>query len=120
MRWSNGGHLPPLVIHPDGTLAALADWQGDLLLGFDSSAGRSESLMTLDRGSTVLLFTDGLIERRDSDLDTGMARLRAAAADLAGRPLDELCDQLVQRLVAGRPEDDVALVAIRLGGPDRP
>ena len=114
MRWTNAGHLPPLVIHPDGTLAALAEWKGELLLGVDAAVRRDESVVTLDDGTTVLLFTDGLIERRDADLDEGMARLREAAADLAGAPLDVLCDQLVDRLVHGRPEDDVALVAVRL------
>jgi serine phosphatase RsbU (regulator of sigma subunit) len=114
MRWSNAGHLPPLVINPDGSLAALADWRGELLLGVDPATPRGESVVALDRGTTVLLFTDGLIERRDGDLDKGMARLRKAAAALADRPLPELCDELVDRLVHGRPEDDVALVAIRL------
>jgi serine phosphatase RsbU (regulator of sigma subunit) len=65
----------------------------------------------------VLLFTDGLVERRDTDLDAGHARLRAVAADIATLALPKLCDELVERLVHGRPEDDVALVAIRLTGP---
>jgi PAS domain S-box-containing protein len=114
MRWTNAGHLPPLVIHPDGTLAALAEWKGELLLGVDAGVRRQESVVALDDGTTVLLFTDGLIERRDADLDEGMSRLRVAAAELAGAPLGVLCDQLVDRLVHGRPEDDVALVAVRL------
>ncbi|MCU1605256.1 MAG: uncharacterized protein JWP46_1721 [Modestobacter sp.] len=114
MRWTNAGHLPPLVIQPDGTLAALADWKGELLLGVDAAVPRLESVVTLDAGTTVLLYTDGLIERRGGDLDEGMARLRAAATDLAGASLDDLCDELLERLVHGRPEDDVALVAIRL------
>jgi serine phosphatase RsbU (regulator of sigma subunit) len=114
MRWTNAGHLPPLVINPDGSLAALAEWRGELLLGVDPATPRGESVVVLDRGTTVLLFTDGLIERRGSDLDQGMTRLRDAAAELVGRPLDELCDELLDRLVDGRPEDDVALVAIRL------
>ncbi|MCZ2811068.1 SpoIIE family protein phosphatase [Modestobacter sp. VKM Ac-2979] len=116
MRWSNAGHLPPLVINPDGTLAALADWRGELLLGVDAETSRGESVVTLDGGTTVLLFTDGLIESRGGDLDQGMARLRTAAAELADRSLDELCDELLDRLVHGQPEDDVALVAIRLRG----
>jgi PAS domain S-box-containing protein len=114
MRWSNAGHLPLLVIHPDGTLAELGEWQGDLLLGVDDQAPRRESVVTLDRGATVLMFTDGLIERRAGDLDSGMTRLRDAAEELAGLPLDQLCDEIIERLVQGRPEDDVALVAIRL------
>ncbi|MGY2130373.1 SpoIIE family protein phosphatase [Blastococcus sp. SYSU DS0617] len=120
MRWANAGHPPPLVIHPDGTIAELASWRGDLMLGVDHTTRRSESVISLDRGTTVLLYTDGLIERRDSILDDGMDRLRAAAAELADRPLDELCDQLIGRLVEDRPEDDVALVAIRLHRQDRP
>jgi serine phosphatase RsbU (regulator of sigma subunit) len=111
---------PLLVIHPDGSLAAQADWQGELLLGVERSSPRSESVVTLERGATVLLFTDGLLERRDADLDTGMARLRSTAVELAHRPLGELCDELVERLVQGRPEDDVALVAVRLHPQDRP
>jgi serine phosphatase RsbU (regulator of sigma subunit) len=92
----------------------LADWRADLLLGVDATVQRTERLVTLDHGATVLLYTDGLIERRDSDLDTGLGRLREALGDLAARPLPELCDELIARLVDGRPEDDVALVAIRL------
>ena len=120
MRWANAGHPPPLVIHPDGTIAELASWRGELMLGVDSTARRSDSVISLDRETTVLLYTDGLIERRDADLDAGMDRLRAAAARLAGRPLDELCDQLIEELVEATPEDDVALVAIRLHRQDRP
>jgi serine phosphatase RsbU (regulator of sigma subunit)/PAS domain-containing protein len=120
MRWANAGHLPPLVINPDGSVAELATWRGDLLLGVDPDALREESVVTLDRGATVLLFTDGLIERRDADLDAGMARLREALRELAGRPLQELLDQVLHRLVDGRPEDDVALVAVRLHPQDSP
>jgi len=120
MRWANAGHPPPLIIHPDGTIAELATWRGELMLGVDAATRRSESVVSLDRNTTVLLYTDGLIERRDSVLDDGMDRLRAAAAELAELPLDELCDQLIERLVDDRPEDDVALVAIRLHRQDRP
>ncbi|SDC23823.1 PAS domain S-box-containing protein [Geodermatophilus telluris] len=120
MRWANAGHLPPLVVNPDGSVAELASWRGDLLLGVDPRATREESVVTLDRGATVLLFTDGLIERRDADLDAGMTRLREALRELAGRPLQELLDEVLERLVDGRPEDDVALVAVRLHRQDRP
>ena len=120
MVWANAGHLPPLVLHPDGSVAVLAEWKADLLLGVDASTVRGESVVTLDRGSTVLLYTDGLIERRDADLDSGLDRLRAHLAELADLPLQELCDELIHRLVDGKPEDDVALVAVRLHRQDRP
>ena len=119
MRWANAGHPPPLVVHPDGTVAELATWRGDLMLGVDATAHRTESVISLDRGTTVLLYTDGLIERRGSVLDDGMDLLRSAAARLADRPLDELCDRLIDQLVDTTPEDDVALVAIRLHRQDR-
>ncbi|MGY1630745.1 SpoIIE family protein phosphatase [Geodermatophilus sp. SYSU D01186] len=120
MRWANAGHLPPLVINPDGSVAELASWRGDLLLGVDSEVQRQESVVTLDRGATVLLFTDGLVERRDADLDAGMLRLREALSELAELPLQDMLTEVVQRLVGGRPEDDVALVAVRLHPQDRP
>ncbi|MGY1841442.1 SpoIIE family protein phosphatase [Modestobacter sp. SYSU DS0903] len=120
MIWANAGHLPPLALNPDGSVAVLADWKADLLLGVDSATVRTDSVVTLDRGATVLLYTDGLIERRDADLDTGLDRLRTALAELAERPLQQLCDELIERLVEGKPDDDVALVAVRLHPQDRP
>jgi serine phosphatase RsbU (regulator of sigma subunit) len=116
MRWSSAGHPAPVVVHPDGRLAPLTPWGGELMLGVDAGAARTETVTQLTVGSTVLLFTDGLVERRDGDLDSGTARLHAALAELASLPLEELCDELVERLVHGRPEDDVALVALRLTG----
>ena len=120
MVWANAGHLPPLAVRPDGSVAVLADWKADLLLGVDPTTTRAESVVTLDRGTTVLLYTDGLIERRDADLDTGLARLQLHLTELADLPLQQLCDALIERLVDGRPEDDVALVAVRLHRQDRP
>jgi serine phosphatase RsbU (regulator of sigma subunit) len=120
MRWANAGHLPPLVINPDGSVAELAASKGDLLLGVDPDARRQESVVTLNRGATVLLYTDGLVERRDADLDAGMVRLRDAVSELADLPLEKLLDELIERLVHGRPEDDVAVVAVRLHAQDRP
>src|SRR4051794_21310309 len=120
MLWANAGHLPPLVLHPDGSVALLADRKADLLLGVDSAAVRAESVVTLERGSTVLLYTDGLVERRDADLDAGLERLRTHLTELADLPLGQLCDELITRLVDGKPDDDVALVAVRLHPQDRP
>ena len=117
--YAHGGLLAPFAF-PDGSVAELASWRGDLLLGVDPEAQRRESVVTLDRGATVLLYTDGLIERRDDDLDAGMVRLREALLELADRPLDELLDELLDRLVDGTPGDDVALVAVRLHRQDRP
>jgi serine phosphatase RsbU (regulator of sigma subunit) len=114
LRWSNAGHPPPLLVHPDGRISALAGERTDLMLGVDPAAHRSEWQITVERGSTVLLYTDGLVEGRDLPLDDGIDRLRTALAELADRPLGELCDALIERLRPGGLQDDVALVAVRL------
>jgi serine phosphatase RsbU (regulator of sigma subunit) len=65
-------------------------------------------------GDTLLLYTDGLVERRDSDLTDGIERLRATLVDVGGLPLDEVCDALLGRLLPDHADDDVALVALRV------
>ena len=77
-------------------------------------------MVTVRRGSTLLLYTDGLVEGRGLLLDEGIARLRDAVAELADRPLAELCDAVIERLRPDVLQDDVALVAIRLHPQDRP
>lgn len=120
LRWSNAGHPPPMVIDTDGTVTALAGLEADLLLGIDPSTDRAESRIALDRGTTVLLYTDGLIERRSRGLDEGLALLRDTLTELAELDLDELCDELIKRMLSNEAEDDVALVALRLHRQDVP
>jgi serine phosphatase RsbU (regulator of sigma subunit) len=112
LRWASAGHPPPFVVSPEGRVRVLGTLVGDLLLGVDPAAERAESVVDLPPGSTVLLYTDGLVERRDSALDDGLARLCRRLAELAGRPLDELCDALLDAMLPGTPEDDVALLAV--------
>jgi serine phosphatase RsbU (regulator of sigma subunit) len=114
LRWANAGHPPPIVLGADGTVTVLGGGLGDLLLGMDAAAVRSESVVDLPPDATVVLYTDGLVERRGSTLDEGMAQLAAAVHDVAGLPLEELCDVLLARMLDGRPQDDVALVAVRV------
>ena len=116
LRWANAGHPPPMVLHPDGTVAILGAAIGDLMLGVNAAADRVETVLALEPGATVLLYTDGLVERRDSTLDEGIARLVGRLRAQAGRPLDELCDALIEEMLQGTPQDDVALVALRLAG----
>jgi serine phosphatase RsbU (regulator of sigma subunit) len=117
LRWANAGHPPPVLLHPDGGVEALAHEEADLLLGVDETAERREDVVALTPGTTVLLHTDGLVERRGSTLDEGVERLHRTLAELAGRPLAELCDELLARLLEGTPQDDVALVALRVAAP---
>jgi PAS domain S-box-containing protein len=114
LRWSNAGHPPPMVVNPDGSVLPLVGLRADLLVGVLPDAPRRESEVVLDRDSVVLLYTDGLVERRDQDLDAGLERLQRTLEDLAGSDLDGLCDQLLARMLPGSPDDDVAIVAVRL------
>ena len=119
LRWSNAGHPPPLLLHPTGT-AELLGTDADLLLGLDPATARSDHQVALEPGSTVLLYTDGLVERRGAgSLDDGLDWLVATVAGLARLSLEELCDALLSE-VADTADDDIALLAIRTLHQDRP
>lgn len=119
IRWSSAGHLPPLVLAPDGTVTTLGAERYDLLLGVDADTERRESVATVERGATLLLHTDGLVERRGEDLLERLAALRVTLSELSGLPLEQLCDELLTRMLPGHPDDDVALVAVRLHRQER-
>lgn len=116
LRWSSAGHPAPLVLTTDGTVLDLTDADGarpDLLLGVDRSYVRAEHEVQLEAGSTLLLFTDGLVERRGEPYSVGLRRVREVLADLATLELEGLCDALLDRVLPDRPGDDVALAAVR-------
>jgi len=120
LRWSSAGHPPMLLMHVDGRIEELTNPRAELMLGVDPTARRTDAVVTVQAGATLLLYTDGLVEGRDLPLDDGIARLRDALAELAGEPLSVLCDQVIERLRPEGLQDDVALVAIRLHPEDRP
>ncbi len=119
LRWSNAGHLPPVLLAPDGS-TTLLETRPELMLGIDPDAPRTDHTAELDDGYTLLLVTDGLVERRDADLDEGLAALQEALRDLGGTPLEELCDTLLARMLPEPGADDVAIVAVRTHPEDRP
>ncbi|WP_194906405.1 SpoIIE family protein phosphatase [Quadrisphaera sp. INWT6] len=122
LRWSNAGHLPPLLITAEGAASYLQPDEADLVLGWDPATDRRDHEAVLAPGSTVLLYTDGLVERRGVGVDVGLAWLAQAAADLVvapGSTLDDLCDGLLA-LVGGHLDDDVALLALRAHPEDEP
>ena len=112
LEWSNAGNPPPVVTMPDGATSLLAD--SDLLLGVDADAERRDHVTDLPPGALLLLYTDGLVERRTASIDEGIADLRAALSDLHDSPVEELCDRLLERLDPHLGEDDVAMLAIRV------
>ncbi|GGW95156.1 hypothetical protein GCM10010297_16110 [Streptomyces malachitofuscus] len=108
---SSAGHPPPLLVGADGRTRFLEDGSG-LLLGVDPDMPRPASREAIPAHSTVLLYTDGLVERREEHLDDALERLRRHAAQLSREPLDVLCDELLIRLGADS-DDDIALLALR-------
>ena len=115
--YSSAGHPPPIMVLADGTTRLLDDARATPLgLSFDPS--RPEHRETLPPRTTLLLYTDGLVERRREPLDTGIAR----AADLVQQnrtsALDDLAMQVMSRLAPGSGyQDDVALLLYRQPGP---
>ena len=114
MSFANAGHPPPLLIDGDG--ARYLDAAEHLILGLasDDHAARSNESALLAPGSTLLLYTDGLIERRDRSIDEGLAELAVHARRFVDQPLDRFCDDLVREL-ASHPPDDVCVLALRPG-----
>ena len=111
LTWTNAGHPPPMLVHADGAVEVLTR-EPDLLLGLDPDTARTDHRAELRLGTTVLLYTDGLVERRGASLDDGTAWLAGVAARHALLPLEDFCDALLAE-VDGDMEDDVALLALR-------
>ncbi len=109
LEWVNAGHPPPLIIDASGTPAFL-EGARSVPLGVLAFPAYRVKRTTVAPGGAVVLYTDGLIERRGEHLETGMAALAAAAAD--GPTLaDALCDRLLATAAsAGATTDDVAIL----------
>jgi anti-sigma regulatory factor (Ser/Thr protein kinase) len=110
ISWVNAGHLPPLVLE-DGQPRFL-DGPSSVPLGVMPYAQYEAGSMELPAGATILLYTDGLIERHGELIDHGLRRLAEAASDLP-HSTERLCDELLEHLVpSGAAADDVAILAL--------
>jgi serine phosphatase RsbU (regulator of sigma subunit) len=114
--WTNAGHPPPLLLLPDGTVRVLRT-PPDLLVGVDPGRPRHDHAAELPVGSTLLLHTDGLIERRSTgqDIDAGTAALARTLTGLHDLPADAILDRVLDPVRYDR-EDDIAALAIRVEG----
>jgi serine phosphatase RsbU (regulator of sigma subunit) len=112
LRWATAGHPEPMLLQPDGTVVDLTAPVGPPL-GIGWLGPRVDGLAPMAEGSTLLLFTDGLFERRGVPLDDGRAQVRDLLARSAGLSLDELCDMLLAEMLGEGVEDDVAVLAVR-------
>jgi serine phosphatase RsbU (regulator of sigma subunit) len=113
VSWTNAGHPPPLLVTADGAARYLTDGHGPLL-GLGMGHARHDGTVLLPPGSTLVLYTDGLVESPRHAIDEGLDRLLRNAVDLAGLPLDEFTDQLLERSRPPGNEDDVAVLAVRV------
>jgi serine phosphatase RsbU (regulator of sigma subunit)/integral membrane sensor domain MASE1/anti-sigma regulatory factor (Ser/Thr protein kinase) len=112
VRYTSAGHPPILAF--DRTKASYLGGGLAPPIGVTSEVFYHEQVHQLEPGSTLLLYTDGLVERRGSSITEGLDRLSEAAKAMAGEDLERLCDHLLRSMIVpGDVEDDVALIAVR-------
>ncbi|MFF2852218.1 SpoIIE family protein phosphatase [Streptomyces sp. NPDC058001] len=108
---ARAGHLQPVILYPDGT-TRLADVPGGPPLGLGGLPFETLDI-ELPEDTRLVLFTDGLVEDRDRDIDDGLTLLRRTLAEhTAGTP-DEICEATITRLIPDNPRDDIALIVGR-------
>jgi anti-sigma regulatory factor (Ser/Thr protein kinase) len=111
---ASAGHPPPLVLAPDGRVCLIEEGRGPPL-GAVADPGYTEASGVVCPGATLLLYTDGLVERRDMWIDEGIAKLTEAAGKAVELDAEALVAQLLTELVPeGGGEDDVAVLAVGL------
>ncbi|MFC8192334.1 SpoIIE family protein phosphatase [Cellulomonas sp. NPDC057328] len=114
LRYARAGHLPVLRVR-DGHATQLRD-AGGPLIGFGSGE-RTTAEVLLEPGDVLVYYTDGLVERRDRSLRDGLTVLESVAASITARDAPGIGEDLLSRL-ADHPEDDVAVVVVRVPDPD--
>ena len=115
--YSTAGHPPPVMVHADGTMRMLNDGH-TIALGVRPDRPRPEAHVTLPARATLLLYTDGLVERRRIPLDEGISRAASFLEDGRSAPLEDLANQIMSGLAPGGGyQDDVALLLYRHPAP---
>lgn len=114
---ASAGHLPPLLVHPDGSSEFL-DVSPAPPLGIGAIPIRSRTLQ-IDDDSLLVMYTDGLVEKRNEDIDVGLAGLRALfGPGSATQSLDELCRTALAGVYDDHQRDDIAILMARLNRMD--
>ncbi|MFC9947155.1 SpoIIE family protein phosphatase [Streptomyces pratensis] len=115
LHWVNAGHPPPLLVTAEGDTRFLEAGHGPLL-GLSSALhlglGWPDARADLPPRSTLLFYTDGLVESRTRDIEAGLSALRRHAAVLADRDIEDFLDELLERIDPSG--DDVALLVLRV------
>ncbi|MEU2424416.1 SpoIIE family protein phosphatase [Streptomyces sp. NPDC007851] len=111
--FANAGHLPPVLVEP-GEAALMLDVPPGMPLGVGGEPFE-EVEVDLPEGSLLALYTDGLVESRDHPLDEGLQAFVGALTD-PSRPLEDVCDHVLNTLDTHHGEDDIALLMARVQG----
>jgi phosphoserine phosphatase RsbU/P len=113
LRYASAGHPPPLLVRSDGSAEY---FEGGRSGPLGQATARCEDTVRLRPGDTLVLYTDGLVERRGVSIDDGLERLAAAGVAARAEHVDHLADHLLAELLidAGQ-RDDIALLVVRLG-----
>jgi PAS domain S-box-containing protein len=112
VRYANAGHLPPLVVGPDGS-ARFLDEGRTPPLGVAPDVQHQDASAEIEAGSTLVLYSDGLVEERGEGLDRGFEALERATVRGGADP-EALCDQILEELFVDRsPKDDVAVLVLK-------
>jgi PAS domain S-box-containing protein len=113
VRYANAGHPAPMLRLPDGSVRRL-DGRGCLPVGLaDGSEPVPQHQLHLPSGSVLVLYTDGLVERRDRGLREGMDLLAQTLAAAPPGPAEQIRDQLLAAMTTGRLDDDLCLLVVR-------
>ena len=112
VAYASAGHPHPLLCDAQGRVAVLDRAQGRLL-GYAPGADYTCARVVLEPGATMVLYTDGLVERRGEAISEGTARLADALAAARDDTLDRVADGIIRRCLTGRLTDDACLLAIR-------
>lgn len=111
VTWSSAGHLPPVVVGADGSTRTF-EGSSDLMLGV-MEYPRHDHAATLAPGETLLLFTDGLVERRGEPLEQSLVRLAGVLGGVGRAPVGDLLDVVLGEMEATGDRDDIAVLAVR-------
>ncbi len=113
-RWANAGHLPPLVVSAQGEVHELGDGCSEAI-GAPDTEPRAQGITVLPAGSSLVLYTDGLVERPGTVLSDSIEDLRASLRRLRpGTSANEVCEAMLVARPADQTRDDIAIVVIRL------
>jgi serine phosphatase RsbU (regulator of sigma subunit) len=114
--WGQAGNLAPILVR-EGAASQLPQPRG-VLLGAATGSPYELATTRLQPGDLLLMFTDGLVERRTRDIDVGLDLALAAARQLEGHDLDAGLDRLLADIGGPNPEDDACLLAVGVLGPE--